>query len=156
MKNLRTAILCAVLALGTLGVNAQNDVPVNQPDYNKPRLFNNLPDRMVIGTDRMESLLSLSVGDPVSFTLTGSAAGQFNGEVISASTKYSNSIQTVVIRSTNFSGATLTISRVHNEEGNVSYTGRLLSIQHGDLLELKLQGTEYVLAKKGFYDLVNE
>lgn len=156
MKNLRTAILCAVLALGTLGVNAQNEVPINQPNYSKPRLFNNLPARMVIGTDRMESLLALPVGSPVSFSLTDAAAGQFNGEVISVSSKYESSIRSVVIRSTNFNGATLTIARVRNEEGIISYTGRMLSLQSGDLLELKQDGNAYVLAKKGFYDLVNE
>jgi hypothetical protein len=156
MKNLRTAVLCAVLAFGTCGVKAQN-VPINEPDYNKPKLFNNLPDRIVFGTERINTLLATPVGSPVLIRLTETpVAGEFRGEVISVTSKYDNQIQTVVIRSTNFTGAVLTLSKVTDTDGNVSYTGRIVSMHNGDLFELKSMGTDYVLAKKNFNDLINE
>lgn len=157
MKNIRTILLCACTSLCSLFVSAQsNKVPVNEPDYNKPRLFDDLPSRIPVGIDDLKSIMNASAGQNASLKLSSDSPLQFNGEVVSVSTKYDNKIQSIVMRSANFNGATLTVSRIMNNDGSYKFTGRIISFQHGDLFELKNEAGSYVLVKKNYYELVNE
>ena len=50
MKVLKTGALCVLLNVIALTVAAQNNTsnpPVTEPDYNKPKLFADLPQRLV-------------------------------------------------------------------------------------------------------------
>ncbi len=159
MKNLRTSVLCACIALTSLGAFAQgttDPVPVNEPDYNKPKLFANLPDQVQLNTDDLASLFSNPVGSPAGIRLSDDARLRFEGVVVSSGSKYNNSIVSVVIRSSNFSGANLTISRVTLDDGATVYRGRILSLHNGDLYELQQREGRYYFVKRNFYDLVNE
>ena len=139
MKNLRTFFLCACLLLGSLYSFAQGSrpIPINQPNLNKPKLFQALPDNIPVSVNNLVSLLNTPVGNTVNINLSDKPAFQFEGQVISAVSKYDNTIQSVVINSTNYNGARLTFSKISNRDGTVSYSGRIVSFQHGDLFELK-------------------
>lgn len=157
MKNLRTTALCISAMLLSLCSLAQNEKPpVTEPDYNKPRLFDNLPKTIPVNLTEINNLFASEVGSKTSIGLSAAANIKFDGEVVSSASKYGNSIQSVVIRSSNFNGARLTISRITNPEGVVSYVGRIISFQHGDLYELQNQDGQFVLVKKNYYELVNE
>lgn len=157
MKSLRTAVLCAGIALCSLGSFAQeNKAPVNEPDLNKPKLFTGLPERVQLSTDEISNLFGNPLGRATTLRLTEDSRFQFEGEVISSASKYDNKLQSVVIRSTNFNGARLTISRVVGSDGIVKYRGRIISFTHGDVYELENQNGQYILVKKNYYDLVNE
>lgn len=157
MKSLRTCVLCAALALCSLPSLAQNEqAPVNEPNLNKPRLFSALPDKISVNIAAFSDMLNSSPGRPALLSLSADQSQRFEGEVVSNSSKYDNKLQTVVIRSTNFSGARFTLSKVVNPDGQVVYRGRIISFAHGDLYELENQAGEYKLVKKNFYDLVNE
>jgi hypothetical protein len=157
MKNLRTSLLCACIALGSYAASAQTEtVPVNEPNYNKPKLFQGLPDNINISIDKLNALLNTSVGKSVSTDLSKDASFQFNGEVISTVSKYEGKVQSVVIRSANYEGANLTISKIINEDGSISYKGRLISFKNADLYELQEKNGQLTLVKRNYYDLVNE
>ena len=156
MKNLRTAVLCACTVLCSVVSFAQNRIPVNEPDYNKPRLFNNLPEKIQVSPADLESLFSSPVGRPANLRLTMDASVKFEGELVSISERSSGGQQSLVVRSTNFNGARLTISRFMNEDGTVTYRGRIISFQHGDCYILEDMNGQLTLVKKNFYDLVNE
>ena len=157
MKNLRTTALCVCIMLYSFCSSGQNaKIPINEPDLNKPKLFENMPDKIPVSLDNLNRLLNESVGRTVNISLSEGRQFQFEGQVVSKASKYENSIQSVVVRSTNYNGATLTISRITNTEGVVSYTGRIMSFAHGDLYELQKQDGNFVLVKRKFYDLVNE
>lgn len=157
MKNLRTPVLCLCAMLFSLCSFAQNEKdPINEPDYKKPKLFSNLPDKIPVSIDKINDLLGTPLGHVASLKLAESSAIQFDGEVISKTSKYENSIQSIIIRSTNFNDARFTISKITKADGSVSYTGRIISFQHGDLYELQNQGGQFVLVKRKFYDMVNE
>jgi len=157
MKNLRTPLLCACIVLGSLAASAQTDkVPINEPNYNKPKLFEGLPDNINISIDKLNALLNSSVGKSVSTDISKDASFQINGEVVSTVSKYEGKIQSVVIRSANYEGATLTISKITNEDGTISYKGRLISFKNADLYELQEKNGQLVLVKRNYYDLVNE
>jgi hypothetical protein len=81
---------------------------------------------------------------------------QFAGDVVSTINKYANSMQSVVVRSNNFNGASLSVTKIIAVDGKVSYVGRIISFKHGDVYELQSQNNELVLVKRKFNDLVNE
>lgn len=157
MKTIRTTLLCATTVLFSLCAFAQNDKPpVNEPDYNKPRLFDDLPSRIAVSTADLKSIISASAGQTASLTLSAESALQFDGQVISVASKYDNKIKSTVLRSANFKGATFTVSRIVNENGSSYFTGRIINFQYGDLYELVNEEGNYVLVKKNYYELVNE
>lgn len=158
MKNLRTIAACLSITLYSLCSSAQTGytVPVNEPNYNKTKLFQGLPEKIQVSMDNLSSLFSEQVGRSVSLNLSGDESFRFNGDVVSVVSKYENTIQSVVVRSTNYPGARLTVSKIADANGNISYTGRIISMQHGDLFELKNVNNQFVLEKRKFHDLVNE
>ena len=156
MKNLRTAVLCAGIMACSLFSFAQGDhPPVNEPDRNKPKLFSGLPERVELNMDALTGLFSASVGRPASISLTDDNRVQFQGDVVSTGTAFPG-VQKMVIRSTNFNGATLSLSRITQDDGSVLYKGRIVSFAHGDLYILENQAGRYALVKKNFYDYINE
>jgi hypothetical protein len=156
MKNLRTAVLCACMACLSVGSKAQDQkIPINEPNYNKPKLFTGLPDKMQVNTSELESMFTSTVGEHMSMQLPTDVASRFEGDLVSLSSRSAEGLQTVVIRSTNFPGARLTVSR-REVNGQVVYTGRIISFQHGDLYELQNQQGQWFLVKRNYYDLINE
>jgi hypothetical protein len=157
MKNRRTAILCACLILSGLCATAQTTtVPVNEPNYNKPTLFQNLPASIPVSADKLNSLFTMTLGRGITVDLSNNSSFQFAGTVVSKVSKYENSILSIVIKSTNYNGASLSVSKITSANGSVTYTGRILSFQHADLFQLEKQNDQFMLVKKKFYDLVNE
>jgi len=157
MKNLRTPMLCVCITLFSFCAVAQDiKVPVNEPDNNKPKLFNKLPDYVSVNITGLNTLLNAPVGKAVSIDLGSDSPFLFEGHVVSVASKFENTLQSVVIRSTNFPGARLTFSQITNADGTFSYTGRIISFQHGDLFELQNQNGKFALIKRKFNDLVNE
>lgn len=158
MKNLRIHTVCVCLMLMSFCsfVQAQNAPPLNEPDYNKPRLFDNLPAKIPVNIDNVSSLFNNAIGANVDLGLSDIVQFQLNGELISTTSKSNGRVQKVVIRSANYAGAAMTISKITKEDGSVLYHGRILSLKHGDLFELQKETEGYVLVKRNYYDLVNE
>ena len=155
MKILKTTLLAASLAFCFAGANAQNSPSLlNEPDHNKPKIFSDLPTKMLVPISQLESLLSLPVGAQVSKQVTTQFA--LIGKVVSKSTPGNNAFQSVVVNSTTRNGATFAFSRRTQPDGSVIYTGRMLSRQAGDVLVLHKEGDKYYFSKQGLYDLVNE
>ena len=158
MKNLRTITLSCSFLFFSFCVIAQSGdfVPINEPSYNKSKLFQNLPDNIPVNMDNITGLFSAQVGRMVSLDLSLDQAFRFDGEIISIVSKYENKIQSVIVRSSNYNEARLIISKITDAKGIISYTGRILSMQHGDLFELKNINSQLILEKRKFNDLVSE
>jgi hypothetical protein len=153
MKNLLKGIICLSVFFVCLKTNSQTP-PVREPDMNRPSLFQNLPEKITCRINDLSPLLESEIGKSISFSFTGSL--NFQGVVSSVASKFDNTLQSVVVRSTNFPGAALSFSRITKEDGTFSYVGRIISFQHGDAYEISLENGQYFFVKKGFYDLVNE
>ena len=157
MKNRIKAALCAAMLYVSISAAAQqHNIPLNEPDPNKPLLFSNLPDRIPVNMDNLSRAMDFTVGNAVNLLLSDAYQLEVDGIVTSTASKYNNSIQSVVIKSTNYNGAAFTISKITDANGQVNFTGRFISMQHGDLFELISDNSRYVLVKRKFYDLVNE
>ena len=137
---------------------AQNRATINEPDYNKPTLFTNFPDKIPVDSNELKSLFSHTAtkGKEVHVRFMDRKLPGFNGKIISATSKYNNTLHSVVVSSTRFNGATLTVSASTTTDGTVRYSGRIVSFQHGDLYVLQKEEEKYFLIKKKFHELVNE
>jgi hypothetical protein len=131
-------------------------VPINEPDYSKPKLFANQPEKIRVNVADLDVLFGQPVGNAVTIKEANDSRFQFDGDIISSGSKNQDMLKSMVIRSSNFNGARFTLSRVTGNDGSVSYVGRIISFQHGDLYELKNENGQYTLVKKNFYDLINE
>jgi len=153
MRTLSTSVLSVCITLCSLCTFAQDQkIPLNEPDYNKPRLFNDLPDRIDFNPANLVNLFQLKMGQSVTIPLT--SGFNYTGEVVSTSNEAN--VTSVVIRSTNRAGARLTFTKVTDANNAVKYIGRIISLQYGDTYEIVLENDQYYFKKKGLYDLVNE
>lgn len=153
MKNLVKGFLCLSVFFVCMQTNAQT-LPVREPEMDRPSLFLTLPEKIEVNLINLSILLQSEMGKPVTFPFTENV--NFHGVVTSVASMPDNSLKSVVIKSTNFSGAAFSFSRITKEDGTISYVGRILSFQHGDAYEINMENGRYYFVKKGFYDLVNE
>ncbi|MEO5945293.1 MAG: hypothetical protein ABIP79_00640 [Chitinophagaceae bacterium] len=159
MKNLRTHAVCVCISLMSLSSFAQTNSkpPINEPDYNKPRLFDNLPERIPVNINNISSLFNSAIGVEVGKGISENPSTfRIEGQVIANSLTNNDKQQNVVIRSTNYNGAGFTISKTIDADGAVTYNGRLINLKYGDLYLLEKDKEGYTLVKKNFYDLINE
>jgi len=132
--------------------NVPIKVPINEPDYNKPKLFADLPDRVDFNPNNLSNLFELQVGQSVNLPISSDFT--FSGLVVSKSNDPKSS--SVVIRSTNRVGARLVFTKVSDTDNTIKYIGRIISLQHSDSYEIVFENNQYYLKKKGLYDLINE
>jgi hypothetical protein len=143
MKILKTYTLSVLLALCYLQSNAQTaSVPLNEPNYNKPKLFADLPDKMNLNLTEAEALLNTPVGTAVNKQVTNQL--RLQGTVVSVSDAQDPSVKSIVVRSSNRVGAVFTFTRIQHHDGNYSYVGRMISMQHGDAFEIVKENNQYV------------
>jgi hypothetical protein len=157
MKTLCTTVLCVCLTVCGLYSSAQTP-KVNEPDYNKPRVFDNFPEVIPVSIDNLNDLVNSKTGVSINTIFsTDSKIAPFEGQVVSAVSKNDDKVQTVFIKSSNYNGATLYISKVTGDDGVIKYNGRLMSsFQHGDIYILQQKNSDFVLVKKNFYEVINE
>jgi hypothetical protein len=154
MKNLKAIATGVLLAICSLYCGAQEKkIPINEPDYHKPRLFTDLPQRMNLDLSSTESILGSKTGSTISIRLSDKFV--FEGIVVSRS-DVDSSITSVVVRSTNHPGTNFTFTRTTNPDGSFRYRGRILGKNNGDAYEIVNDKGMYVLEKRNLYDLLSE
>ena len=155
MKKIKATFVLILLSLCYLPSSAQsNQPPINEPDYNKPKLFADLPGKISVNVEQVENALTLKVG--ASSRVLPTIDLLFVGDVVSAFKTPDGSSQTTVIKLINRPGATFTLSKIFNKDGTVTYKGRIISRSNGDAFELIKENDQYFLIKKNLYDLMNE
>jgi hypothetical protein len=140
-----------------LQVAAQQDtkkLPVSQYDFNKPKLFKDLPDRINVPLKNFDNVFDFEVGKSVDLPFASNF--QFSGTVVSKAEDVASNVKSIVIKSTNKVGATLALSRMINPDNTITYRGRIMSFKHGDAYEIANENGSYYLVKKGLYDLYEE
>ena len=155
MKILRTNAFCVLLSMCILQASAQEDKElVSQYDYNKPRLFKELPNRISVKPRDFDGIFDLELGKAI--TLPFSSKFSFHGTVVSKAEDISANVKSIVIKSSNKNGASLALSRIINEDNTISYNGRIMSFKHGDAYEIVFEKGSYYLEKKDLYDIYEE
>ncbi len=145
-----------------LTVGAQEkSVQLNEPDYNKPKLFNTLPATLKVTNGELETLIapakSAARGKATEdITKMRAKVAGLSSQYIAANSRIENEYNSVVMVLNDYPGATLTLTSVAKEDGTLVYTGRIISFKHGDAFVLELVNGQYQWTKKGFYDLIAE
>jgi hypothetical protein len=152
---IQNTIALLVCLFCMLGVSAQEKpVPINTPNYNKPKVFTDVPDKQPLHLKDLQTLLDLAVGTKVNVTVTKNLV--LNGVVVSKSNSLDKWVKSVVVKSNLRQGTTLTFTRITEAKGGYSYLGRVISQGAGDALEFTWEGDGYIVRKKGIYDVINE
>jgi hypothetical protein len=151
MKNLTNGLMC--LFLSCCFITTSGQPPINEPDFKKPALFKDVPEKVNVKVHDLENLFDLALGQTINIPLHGQAT--LNGHIISKSDVTDLRVQSVVIKLTNRKGANFTFTRIANGDG-YDYIGRIMSREHIDVLELVLEDGQYIFRKTGLYELLAE
>lgn len=154
MKKLKAIITGAFLTLCALTSSAQEKSTFNETDYNKPKLFADLPQKMNLNVSELQELFKRSIGSSVNVQVTDNFI--FQGTIVSKSDEKDASIKSIVIRSTNRQGAAFTFTRIRNSDGTFKYKGRILSFSNGDAFEIVQEKGQYFLQKKNLHEMIAE
>jgi hypothetical protein len=155
MKQLKASAIGVLLSLCYIQAGAQEkQIPINEPDYNKPKLFNSLPQKMNLRLSEVASVFDYAVGTVVNLQLTDNFL--FQGLVVSKSDPKDLAVKSIVIRSASLQGATFSFSKTINTDGTESYIGRIMSRNNGDAYEIKKENNQYVLQKKNLNEIIAE
>jgi len=127
-------------------------VSVNEPDYNKPKLFGDLPERINFDPTVLSALLNTQVGQSINLAVT--SVFRISGQVVSKADDQNST--SVVVRLINRQGARLIFTKLTDPNNSVKYIGRIISLKHGDSYEIVLENDRYYFKKKGIYDLITE
>jgi hypothetical protein len=155
MKNLIPFLFTACIAfcnLNSFAQNAQKSVPLNDPDYNRPKLFSDLPDKINFDPGKFSNLFELQPGQSADIMI--SPGFNFTGNVISRSVE--SKVSSVIISSTSRPGARIIFTKVTGENNSIRYAGRIISMKHSDSYEIVSENNQYYFKKKGIYDLMSE
>lgn len=125
-------------------LEAQLPPPIHQTLPNKSSLFTNLPDKFTIKNSLIEDLFSGPDSGSVKILL--SVNNFFEGTITERIQRNEN-VVTLNIKSSNYDGALLTISKVLNSNKELTYTGRIVSMQYGDVLILKKESDRFFFTK---------
>jgi hypothetical protein len=127
-------------------------VSVNEPDYNKPKLFGDLPERINFDPTVLSALLNTQVGQSINLAVT--PMFRISGQVVSKADDQNST--SVVVRLTNRPGARLIFTKLTDPNNSVKYIGRIISLKHVDSYEIVSENDQYYLKKKGIYELMTE
>jgi hypothetical protein len=155
MKKLKASAIGVLLTACCMYAGAQEQkIPLNEPDHNKPKLFNNLPQKMNLKLSEVESVFNYAIGAAVNLQVTDKLL--FQGTVVSKSDAKDASVKSIVIRSASLQGATFTFTKTKNTDGSFNYIGRIMSRNNGDAYEIKSENGQYILEKKNLYEMIAE
>jgi len=154
MTLLKAVAFGFLLAVCSTSFAQEQKIPVNEPDYNKPKLFADLPQKMDLHVAAFENIFQQQVGSNVRLQVTDALV--FEGTIVSRSDAQDAGSRSIVIRSTNRQGATFTITQSNGTSGTPSYIGRIMSRNNSDAYEIAMEKGQYVLLKKNLYDMISE
>jgi hypothetical protein len=154
MKNRKLGITCLISICICAATSAQKLVVPHSEPAIKSKIFKDVPDRLTVNANKIFSLISLKAGEVANIPFSDKFV--FKGPVVSSVSKYDGAIQSTIIKSTDYPGATFTVSRIKSSDGSISYRGRIVSFQHGDCFELKTENGQFILIKKNFELMVND
>ncbi len=154
LKTIAVGVLSSVCMFQAAAQQNPKNLPVSQYDFNKPKLFKELPDRIQVPLRNFDDVFNFEVGKTVDLPFASNF--QFAGTIVSKAEDVDANVKSIVIKSTNKIGATLALSRIINLDNTITYRGRIMSFKHGDAYEIASENGIYYLVKKGLYDLYEE
>ena len=153
MKTLLKTALFVILVLQYTVLNAQALPEFNKIQPEKAKLFERIPSRFAVVSSAFEKIFSFKLNEKVVLPL---GTNTFLEGTVTEKVQQSPEVTSVNIIASNYQGALFTISRIAIPGQPVTYTGRLVSLKHGDAFMMTMQGKELVFAKQKQSSLVAE
>lgn len=153
MKRLTTVAFLGVLYCTLSTVSAQTISPdknINkvlvprQLLTEKPHLFSHLPAKFVVGRPKLDNLF---LGTTKRISSATDPEFPFEGEITERVQKNPN-VVSVNIKLSNYNGAILNVSRIINSDLSVSYIGRAVNVNNGDVLLLKNEDGKFYFTQE--------
>lgn len=143
MKKFYTGlVVCAFLSFSA---KAQQAITVNQRHTPRPAVFSKFPDKFEVDTVQLRKAFAAEILDTVTIRL--SVKHQFTG-VVTDKVQHSSTLQTLNIRSGQFSGAMMHISLNSAPDAEQPIRARIIHPQKGDVLVLSQENKRYFLVKE--------
>ncbi len=137
MKRIATYAFALLLSACSLKSFAQQN--------NRPKLFNNFPDIINCSEAELARVFTTAEGQNISLSFSNNFI--YAGNISSSVVKYSN-LHSTIIKSPVFNNAIFHLSKRINDDNSITYVGRIINTNYGDMYELKkdISGT-YQLIK---------
>lgn len=100
----------------------------------KPKQFSNFPEKINCSEQELASVFNAAPGQAISLTFSDNFI--FSGTVKSNLVKYSN-LQSAVVVSPDYFNTIFSVSKITNDDGSISYIGRIINQNYFDGFELK-------------------
>jgi hypothetical protein len=135
-------VMCYVLFFNTY---AQHLPKQGNVIPEKRLLFGKLPEQFPITYSWLDKIFIGPDTGTVRIHVTGNS--YFEG-TISEKVQMNAHVTTINIKSSNYEGAMLSVSKIRYNDSTMKYIGRIISIQHGDMFELTQENDEVFFKKK--------
>ena len=126
MKNYATYALSLLLSFIAITGFSQTNA--------KPKQFNNFPEKINCSEQELASIFNATPGQVISLSFSNNFI--FTGNVTSNIAKYAN-LQSAIIVSPDYFNTVFSVSRTTNNDGSISYIGRIINKNYFDGFELK-------------------
>ena len=126
MKHYATYALSLLLCCLTITAFSQNSA--------KPKQFASYPEKIKCSEQELARIFTSSPGQQIRLSFSDNFT--FSGNVTSNIVKYAN-LQTAVIISPDYYNTIFSVSRITNDDGTLSYIGRIINQNYFDGFELK-------------------
>lgn len=153
MKHLLIIALSFALIFQFSEASAQDLPEFTKLQPEKTKLFDRIPAKFSVVSTAFERIFNFKVNEKVTLPL---GADNFLEGTVTEKVRRSEEVTSINIIASNYQGALFTISRIAQPGKPVSYTGRLVSMKHGDAFMMTMQGNELVFAKQKQSSLVAE
>lgn len=127
MKNYAPYALSLLLCVISITGFSQKITP-------KPAEFSRFPTVIDCNQSELSKIFTSQVGQLISVSFAGNFT--FSGTVTSNMVKYAN-LQSAIVKSPDYSNTIFSVSKITNDDGTISYTGRIINKNFFDGFELK-------------------
>ena len=152
MKKLYLLVLVSAIAL----TSQSQTVGINENREKKQGLFLQLPDTIPVEVSSLQALLRLQAGSEVVMNLSFSRRHPLEGTVVASSDQQNGKRRSVSVRTPANEGAVFHLSKTILDDGRELYRGTWMHRDYNEIYVLSQTGSEYLLLKKKFKDLVME
>lgn len=117
----------------------------SQNNSQKPKQFDSFPATVICNEQELARVFNTAQGQNINLSFSDNF--NFSGTITSNIIKYNN-LQTAIIVSPDYTNTIFNVSKITNQDGTVSYIGRIINKNFFDGFELKQSSTgNYQLTK---------
>lgn len=135
LKKLKSSIMKRIATYAfALLLSACSLKSIAQQNNNRPKLFSNFPDIINCSETELSRVFTIAEGQNISLSFSNNFI--FAGNLSSSIVKYSN-LHSTIIKSPVFNNAIFNLSKRINDDNSITYVGRIINTNYGDMYELK-------------------